>query len=208
VAQWTDAQLATLAGKHWSGRDRIVAVAVALAESGGRTDARGDEDITTGKWGPSIGLWQIRSLNADKGTGKTRDEVANLDPTTNAAHAFAIWQDENWSPWTTYTWGKYLVYWPRAAKAVAGQAVDLPDPGDVADAVVPDAASAILDVAREPLRFLEWLKQPINVERIGQVLVGGVILVVGLAIVAYGTTLGSLAASTGAKQGKQILKGK
>src|SRR4051794_12948412 len=77
-----------------------VAVAVALAESGGRPDAKGDVGLQSPKWGPSIGLWQIRSLNAEKGTGGQRDEQANLDPATNARHAFDVaGNGTNFHPW-------------------------------------------------------------------------------------------------------------
>src|SRR6266496_1482726 len=46
----------------FTGQDRVIGVAVVLAESGGRTDASGDVHLQDGKWGPSIGLFQIRSL--------------------------------------------------------------------------------------------------------------------------------------------------
>ena len=81
--------LARAAG--WTGDDVITAVAVGLGKSGGRSDAVGDLGLRTAKWGPSVGPWQIRSLNADKGTGRTRDEVANMAPMTNAKHAHEIW---------------------------------------------------------------------------------------------------------------------
>ena len=48
-----------------TGAGLVTAVAVAKGESGWRTDARGDVALVDAKWGPSIGLWQIRSLNAE-----------------------------------------------------------------------------------------------------------------------------------------------
>lgn len=209
MAKLPDGQIATLArNAGWKGTDLPIAVAVALAESGGDTAARGDTGLVTSKWGPSIGLWQIRSLNAEKGKGTTRDELANVDPATNARHAHEIWQGQGWGPWTTFGVGKYLLFMPRATAAVTGIGGDIAGGvvggagGAVAGAIVPDTASAILDVAREPLRFVEWLKQPINVGRIMQVVIGGMIIVAGLSIVVATSTGKSMA---GVKEAKKIL---
>ena len=104
----------------FTGESAAVATAIAMGESGGRTDARGDTTITTSRWGPSIGLWQIRSLNADRGTGRQRDEIANLNPATNARHAFQIsGGGTNWRPWSVYSNGRYRAFLARARMAVA-----------------------------------------------------------------------------------------
>jgi lysozyme-like protein/D-alanyl-D-alanine carboxypeptidase-like protein len=96
------------------------AVAVALAESGGKPKARGDTTITDGTWGPSIGLWQIRSLHEDRGTGGVRDAEANLDPATNARHAWSISDHgTNWQPWSAYTNGSYRAHLDTARAAAA-----------------------------------------------------------------------------------------
>jgi hypothetical protein len=105
------------------GRDLEVAVAVALAESDGRTRVPGDVGIQDRKWGPSVGLWQIRSLHADRGTGRVRDELANRDPATNARHARAVWRERGGTflAWTAYTSGRYrerLDTARRAARSV------------------------------------------------------------------------------------------
>ncbi|HEV2780934.1 MAG TPA: D-alanyl-D-alanine carboxypeptidase family protein [Actinophytocola sp.] len=106
------------------GQALTTAVAVALAESGGNPKARGDTTITDGTWGPSIGLWQIRSLRSDYGTGDERDAKANLDPATNARHAWSISDHgTNWTPWSAYTNGSYRRYLDTAraaAQQVAG----------------------------------------------------------------------------------------
>lgn len=86
----------------------VVAAAVALGESGGRTDAVGDTSITTDKWGPSVGLWQIRSLKADYGTGRTRDAQALTDPTFNARSAKVIHDERGtFGAWSVFTSGSY-----------------------------------------------------------------------------------------------------
>jgi hypothetical protein len=106
----SDVQVAAVAiGAGWSAGDAVIATAIAFRESGGNSDARGDVGIQTATWGPSIGLWQIRSLKAQTGTGGQRDEVANLNPQVNAKHAFEISNGgKNWNPWSVFTSGTYL----------------------------------------------------------------------------------------------------
>lgn len=138
----------------------VTAAAIAKAESGLRTDARGDTGITTGTWGPSIGLWQVRSLKAETGTGRTRDANRLADPGFNARSMAAISsRGTNFAPWSVYKSGAYRQHLADA-KAAAGTGTltaptivrgstaipDIPDPfglgegiagqaGDVAEAV-------------------------------------------------------------------------
>ena len=97
------------------------AVAVALAESHGDTGIHGDVNLQTGTWGPSVGLWQIRSLNPGHGTASEqalRNAQANADPATNAQHAYTISrQGNNFRPWSTYTNGAYRNYLDQARTA-------------------------------------------------------------------------------------------
>lgn len=103
------AQYAKVEG--FSGESLITAIAVAMGESGLRTDAVGDTSLVDATWGPSIGLMQIRSLNADKGTGRPRDELANYDPGHNLWAAWLISSSgTNFNPWSVYTSGKYRQY--------------------------------------------------------------------------------------------------
>jgi len=111
----TPAQVYELArGAGLGPSEAVVATAIAAAESGLRTDARGDEGIQTDKWGPSIGLWQIRSLKADSGTGRTRDATRLTDPAFNArAMAEISGTGTSWRPWSVYTSGAYRDQLPR-----------------------------------------------------------------------------------------------
>jgi hypothetical protein len=99
------------------------AVAVALAESGGVTNAKGDTTLVDGKWGPSIGLWQIRSLRPSQQDEypeeyRLREQNANRDPLTNAKHAFALSdRGTDWSPWSTYGGTRYHEVMDRARAA-------------------------------------------------------------------------------------------
>ncbi len=110
------AQYAYNAG--FRGQALVTAVAVAIAESSGRTDAKGDEGLQTAKWGPSVGLWQIRSVNAEYGTGGQRDAKANLDPATNARHAYQISKHgRDFTPWATYNDSLHVPHLGRARAA-------------------------------------------------------------------------------------------
>lgn len=119
------ANLAKSAG--WKGQDLITAVAVALGESGGRSDAKGDVSLANSTWGPSIGLWQIRSLHSEKGKGTTRDEQANYDPAANAKHAFSLYKASGFQPWSVYNSGAYRQHLPAATTAAGGATGDTSD---------------------------------------------------------------------------------
>lgn len=111
------AQYAYQAGFRGQGLLRIVAIA--FAESGGRTNARGDVGLQTAQWGPSIGLTQVRSLNNQRGKGGQRDELANADPLTNMRNAFAISNGgTNFRPWSTFTSGKYQNFLGKAQTGI------------------------------------------------------------------------------------------
>jgi lysozyme-like protein len=76
------------------------AVAVARCESGFRARAVGDGHLVDLTWGPSIGVWQIRSRHADFGTGRPRDASRLIDPAFNARAAYAIsGGGTDWSAW-------------------------------------------------------------------------------------------------------------
>jgi Lysozyme like domain len=165
----------------WSGKDLIVAVAVALAESGGNPNALGDKGLVgqsagNGQhWGPSVGLWQIRSIQEETGKGTLRDERALVDPQSNANHAHAIWQQSGWGPWSTHNNQSYLLWMPTATAAVgvAGTSSAAAD----ATSAVTSSASATLSVAEEPIKVLKWLTDPGTVMRAVKLAVGvGLIL--------------------------------
>jgi hypothetical protein len=87
-----------------------VAVAVALAESGGNPDALNNKN-TNGS--SDYGLFQINSVHADLLKAHNW-----RDPTDNARMALAISSNgTNWRPWVAYTTGRYAAYLPRAHAA-------------------------------------------------------------------------------------------
>ena len=90
------------------GKDLETAVAVALAESGGRpkVNAAGAED--------SRGLWQINSVHFGR-----FDADRLYEPGYNARAARAVWRDAGgFGPWTTYRTGAHRPFLDDAAQAV------------------------------------------------------------------------------------------
>ncbi|MGW9431803.1 hypothetical protein ACWHA1_28175 [Streptomyces decoyicus] len=93
-------ELRALAGQvGFSGSDINIAAAVAMAESRGDAAAVGDEGLADNKWGPTFGLFQIRSLrhperfsppDALRIPGKLKD------PLCNAKTAKAIKDAHTW----------------------------------------------------------------------------------------------------------------
>lgn len=170
------------------------AVAIALAESGGDTDARGDVGIQNATWGPSIGLWQIRSLKAETGKGTARDANALTDAAFNArAMAQISGGGTNWRPWSVYTSRSYLLYLPAAKVGVAAnggvaRTSSPTGPGAAAgNPLIPDAiegtGAAIGQLAAFPTKVTAWVSDRNNIVRVVKVLVGAGLVVIGLYVV-------------------------
>jgi len=96
-----------------------IAIAVALAESGGNPKAWGDRSLP-GKG--SRGLWQIYVMPGSK-SGPPRfwnNPKALENPLTNAKSMMAIGHGgKNWGPWTTYRTGAYRKFLKEADAAIA-----------------------------------------------------------------------------------------
>jgi Lysozyme like domain/Putative peptidoglycan binding domain len=102
----------------FGGEALVTIVAIAQGESGFRADAIGDTSLVDRTWGPSIGLLQIRSLHRERGTGGTRDELANFDPAHNARSGFVISSHgQSFGPWTVFTSGAYLHFMDKVRSA-------------------------------------------------------------------------------------------
>lgn len=99
--------------------EAVMATAIALAESGGRVDAVGDENLTDATWGPSLGLWQVRSVKADRGSGRARDAERLRDPAFNARAMVEISNGgRSWAPWSAYTNGSASKQLTRVYRAL------------------------------------------------------------------------------------------
>jgi hypothetical protein len=173
VAQLTDQQLANNAAYGgWSGNDRVIAVAVALAESGGKSDAT----HTNSNGSTDYGLWQVNSIH-----GFPAAEL--LTPTGNAKAAYSVWQKQGWKAWTTYKSGAYLPFMSRAmlvapkAETGGGGSGD-----DVTKTSNPLEAAA--DAIRITARAGAWIADAHNWMRVLWVVVGGGLILAGLGVAA------------------------
>jgi hypothetical protein len=86
-----------------------IMTAIAQAESARDLGAVGDVALQTDKWGPSVGLFQIRTLRSETGTGGDRDiEALTNNPEAQVKAAFNISNGgENFRPWSTFTSGSF-----------------------------------------------------------------------------------------------------
>jgi hypothetical protein len=117
----------TLENAGFTGDSLNTAYGIVMAESGGRANARGDKNLVNKKYGESIGLFQIRSLqnpqNFDgKGSSDLWRDASKLeDPAFNAQAAFVKSKGgTDWDGWTTFTSGKYLNYKPNITSSSMG----------------------------------------------------------------------------------------
>jgi hypothetical protein len=116
------AQYAAAAG--FTGEDLVIAVAVARAESGGRTDI--DNEGLNADGSIDYGLWQINSVHQANGFDPSRA----FDPTYNAQWARIVFMNAgaSWTPWTTYTNGAYREHLDAAREATGIPAPQAGDP--------------------------------------------------------------------------------
>ena len=97
----------------------VTMTAIAGAESQWKDDALGDTTLENSTWGPSYGLFQIRTLKRDTGTGSDRDIAALAgNDMRQARSAVDISQGgRDFSPWSTYTSGAFQNYLGQARAA-------------------------------------------------------------------------------------------
>jgi hypothetical protein len=123
-------RLAKSAG--FSGSALQTIVAIAMGESGLRPDAKGDINLQDAKWGPSVGLWQVRTLKADTGQGTTRDIQKLLaDPNFQAKAAWDIsGGGRNFQPWSVWKSGKHTQHMPVVQQAMQQHGIGDPPVGE------------------------------------------------------------------------------
>jgi hypothetical protein len=125
MATLTPEQIKGYASKAgFSGSDLDIAVAVALAESGGNTKAYNGNGKDR-----SYGLWQI-NMYGNMGPARQRQFAlpsydALYQPEVNAKAAKAIHKSQGWQRgWTTYANGAYLKHMDKAKGATATEPRD------------------------------------------------------------------------------------
>lgn len=123
---------ADLTAQGFNPAQATVMTAIALAESSGNDTALGDVGLENTTWGPSYGLFQVRTLKSDTGKGTDRDvSWLSQSDANQAKAAFDISHGgADFSPWTTYTSGAYQKYLGQA-QAAAGSTVTTAGSGPV-----------------------------------------------------------------------------
>lgn len=173
----------------------LTAAAIAVAESGGNTQSHNATPPDD-----SYGLWQINMLGS---LGPARRALYGLkansdlfDPATNARVMSAISkQGQNFSPWTTYTSGAYKQYLGLVKNRT-------PDAAGGGGGLVDDAKSlATLGYRASDalVRTGKWVTTEKNWLRVGEVIIGGTAILLGLVAVIRSSEAGR-AGLAGAKK--------
>lgn len=147
-----------------------IAAAIAMAESGGRSDAIANEPNGS----ISRGLFQINSVH---GLNSSTDVAINVRAAVqlyNSKHGF--------SDWTTYNTGAY-----RKFLAGANPLDYLADSQSSTEALFNplDGLSSIADTLKKIVEGATWITDRHNVIRIAEVIIGGGLILVGIAILNF-----------------------
>lgn len=184
----TIAEHAARAG--WRDRNLPIAIAVAMAESGGNPNAhntRGGADAR--------GVWQV---NVAHDAHPEYASVNLYDPQANANAAFKIWQAGGWGPWQAHGNNSYLLFMPAALVAIeaAGVKAIITNPAGVAAGAAGMAADAakqlpgadMLSAAKDAVTLgykgAGWVGNRNNWIRVAYVLLGVGMIWGGLVMVA------------------------
>ena len=168
MATLSASQIAALAYQAgFRGQDIAIAVAVALAESSGRTDAVNHN--TNGS--VDEGLMQINSVHTEL-TGN------RFDPATNMRMAYAIkTRRGSWKDWSTFNSGRYAIFMPTATAAARGidKTIPVTLPAGNVDSSVQSSSSSGFGKLSDPHTWL----------RVATVLAGGVLVLAALALLGW-----------------------
>lgn len=107
---------ADLRAAGFSATQATLMVAIAGAESAWDDTARGDLSLQDGTWGPSFGIYQIRTLKSATGTGSDRDITWLAQSDANQAKAaYDISSGgRDLTPWSTFNTGAYRKFLAQA----------------------------------------------------------------------------------------------
>lgn len=190
-------------------------IALSLCESGdGETYAddtrEGDVDLQTNTWGISYGAFQIRTLKADTGTGTARDiERLRRGLVEQAKCAVTVYQSQGLAAWTvthpgTPLYRKYVAAIELGRQVAASDAVMSVDVGDDVPGAdvpyidpdnplkppgitgLPNPIPSIEQIGAALAQLGDALLDPNTWRRLGLVLGGGLLALVGAAVVAAG----------------------
>jgi hypothetical protein len=123
----------------------IIMVAIGLGESGGNDDAVGDVGLEDSTWGPSVGIYQVRTEKGATGSGGDRDIAALMgDEGRQAKAAYDISSHgTDFTPWTVFTTGAYQEHLAQAqaaadSAATSGYVTVGDGVGDVLGGIIPN----------------------------------------------------------------------
>lgn len=183
----TDNQIATWARSGgFTDNDVATAVAVALAESGGRYAAVSAPNFNGTR---DYGLWQINSVHA-----QLFQQYPTWWDASNAKMAKTVHAGQGWKAWTTFNSGAYLLFMDRARKAkdaTSGTSVGPTTDADYNRSGALDIPNPIADLSNvfragfQPLTAAgQWIGNADNWLRVAQVVLGAALVVGGITIVA------------------------
>ncbi len=194
ATQSADQVYAELVAGGFSPSAATTMTAIAGAESSFNDAAVGDVGLENNTWGPSYGLFQVRTLKGQTGTGQNRDiNWLSANDMNQVQAAYQISHGgTDFTPWSTYTSGAYQRFLGQAGNAAnSGATVPVstdatatgffipaipgittapifpPTPGDVASGVVSGVLSGTKNI-----------------------LVTGVFVLLGVGLVGLGLTRG------------------
>jgi lysozyme-like protein len=175
MAKLSGSEVAAVAKSAGLSADVDIAVAIALAESGGRSDAHNPVPPDN-----SYGLWQINMLGS---MGPQRRKQLGIssnddlyDPVTNARAMMLISNGgTNWKPWTTYTRGTYKLYLGKSGTSS----------GDAGVQNV-SVTSSVGELASKIQDGHFWT-------RIGMYLIGFILIIIAMVMLATGNKIGKAA---------------
>lgn len=174
----------------------VTATAVALAESGGRTDATNvNRNGSTDR-----GLWQLND-----GAHPWVKSINWSDPAANAAGAFRIYREagSSFRPWVAFTSGSSSRFTLQAAQAAGAPATPDAENTGLLDRLNPlddvaGAARSAGDAVKLAATAGAWLSDPHNWLRVVYVVAGAGLIIAGAQLTVSGRVSRAAAPITGA----------
>lgn len=176
MAQYSYAQLKQL----WiqNGGNPLVAdiaAAVAMAESGGRSDAinSSNSDGSTDR-----GLWQINSVHG---------KLSTTDPIANVKAAIQISNNgKNWTPWVTFVSGAYKKFLSPTTAAGGGVPADTASSSGIPGVGGISVSGLVQSAVNQLLKMMGLGSVKDLLERTGLIILGFAIVILGIHLLASG----------------------
>lgn len=177
----SDQEIATVATKAgWGGSSLVTAVAVAIAEHAGHPH------VDSVSFTHDLGVWQINWYSHVATNEMFNAEALLSDPEYNARSAYTVWQNApgsgdlgSFTPWSTYRAGLYLLYEPRARKAIDAIGTSAQSTGGNLASGISDTVTNIGVGLKD---FLGKLSDVHTWVRVGAVIGGAILLIMALLV--------------------------